>query len=298
MQCSIPRCHLMTTPLFKKKNVRGTRRKRETPELEENETSSIFSARKDDEGQSLNASKWARYASLQKNESQKFDEETTTGVDPKVNSNFNSSLENTAINVTQSQIRGLDIEDGEDMPQIAPDNETMRGKIEPDLQHLNQAYIKVTTENLELFLKSGKSDETSTFTLKESYFRDTPIEPIHHDKEYADKYGNVSDDDITERKVDAAQSDDDVEVIDEFTKPNLAIHKDFYDMEVSVDEELLEFEDGRVPSIEELQNDIMQRVQKLEISIRLRSERIPQLENSLAEAEKKRLEILKRLEAL
>lgn len=283
----------MTTPLFKKKNVRGTRRKRENSELEDRESSSLYSIKKENEDLSLNASKWARYASLQKDEPQIINGENDEGVNAAETLNFGSS-ESTAINVAQSQIHDLDIEDEEDMPQVAPDYEILTKDIDQDSNH---AFTTVTMSNLKQFVTPSKSETASSFTLKESYFRDAPMDSVSHDKEYADKFGNVSDDEITQAKVDAMQSDDDVEIMDEFAGPNLAKHNSFYDMEVSVDEDL-DVENGKIPNIETLKNDITERIQKLQNSIRLRSERLPQVERSLEEADEKRLKLLKRLEAL
>lgn len=288
----------MTTPLFKKKNVRGTRRKRETSELEDNEGTSIYSAKKENEDQSLNASKWARYASLQKDEAHKLNLENGIGIDDANAIENDSSSNLNATNVVQSQIHELEIEDEEDMPQVAFSNEAMGNEMHQNLKSTNQAYTTVAMDNLELLVKSKKSDSSNTFTLKQSYFRDTPMETINQEKEYADKFGNVSDDDTPPVKVDAAHSDDDMEIINDFAGPKLAKNNDFYDMEVSVDEGSLDIENYKTSSIESLKSDIMQRIERLEISIKLRTERLPQVEGLLAEANEKRTKILKKLEAL
>lgn len=78
---AISKCqhHLqMSTPVFKRKNVRGTRRKRQDLDFDSEAPSVSLKASEDLGKNVLNASKWARYASLQNTEEKGEDSSDVT----------------------------------------------------------------------------------------------------------------------------------------------------------------------------------------------------------------------------
>lgn len=275
--------------MFKKKSVKGKRRARPDLDFEEPESISTFGAVKKPEVSSSNGLKWARYASLH---------------DP----------EHVASNELPSHVRetidkvnliATPFEDEEDTPQIA-DLDSRQSQTKESLdRHLggqNIAYKSITSENIKEVLQSASRASDNTFTLKQLYFRDTPMETVSLEAEYADTYGNVSDEDFNRAKnlMQPEQAEeDDAEMLDDYSKPTLSTHHDFYDLEVSVNsDDMDEDSSKKIPSSEEVRESILSRIERLEISLKLSTSRADTLELKLKESQTKRLELFKRLQTL
>lgn len=281
----------MNAPIFKKKNVRGKRRTRPELELEDPSNVSTFGAVKKLESPSSKALKWARYASLK--DTEYLDKEPQEGLEN--SDGLDVNREEQAAEITASLVEQL----GEDLPQIEIlDNQSRMDAI-PSGENNNMAYKTLTPENIDEALQSNRV-RSKTFTLKELYFRDSPLETVSIEAEYADAYGNVSDEDMnrTKNQPEPEEPFEDDVMLDDYSKPTLSRHNDFYDLEVSIESDDLDMKTNKLPSSEKVREGILSRIERLEISLKMRSERASTLEQSLEESQRKRIGILKRLEAL
>lgn len=276
--------YVMSTPLFKRKNVRGTRRKR--PDLDSNDLEglTLFGVLNKPEQLSQNALKWARYASLQK-----VDGDVPQQVDT-------GSLPNTMDSKLDDLKTQLAEEFGEEPPQVSM---VLEGELV--LEHPptnNLAYTTLTVENLEDAVKSSSlaNKSTNTFVLKELHFRDSPLQPINLESEYADAYGNVSDEDRRDDKKPDEEDDYDDNIVDLNDGAVLpSRHSEFYDLEVSFDDEQLDDDHMRLPELEAVKLDLKTQIERLEYSIKLRSEKLENINKSLTDAQARREVILQRL---
>ncbi|OBA20465.1 hypothetical protein METBIDRAFT_199473 [Metschnikowia bicuspidata var. bicuspidata NRRL YB-4993] len=142
------------------------------------------------------------------------------------------------------------------------------------------------------FINSPPSAQ-NTFVLRHSHFRDTPV-LVPLGPEYADRYGNVLDDDVPQ-VIDPAASDDDI-ALDAFGQPSPADHApdlhDMYDLDISVDDVLRRADMPDIPGPAAVLSGLAEKVSLLEMSIRLRRERLLALAASLAELQDARQDAL------
>lgn len=276
----------MSTPVFKRKNVRGTRRKRQDSESDDDQDLSVPESLKKPELTSKNASKWARYASLQPTG------QDITNTELQASSNFKRDDEKNEYSFRNKT-------DGEDAPQVVEDFEAAR-KWNSQEPESNLAYQTLTVDNLEQAVKFSSLTGSGTFLLKESYFRDTPMEPISLKSEYADAFGNISEEDIPSSPQAQIEDDDDddVDMYVSQPAPTFSRHNKFYDSEVSIDSEELGHDNCKLPHLESVLTDVQQRIERLEVSVKVRLERLKILEHNLQNAQDKRCLVLTRLESL
>ncbi|QBM87559.1 hypothetical protein METSCH_B07650 [Metschnikowia aff. pulcherrima] len=145
---------------------------------------------------------------------------------------------------------------------------TVVDELAPRLESENNAYTK-----LEL--------PSKTFLLRESHFRDSPTSFIPLDKEYADRYGNVLDEE-QEAKPGNDESD---HFNEELETPSRDLG-DMYDLEVSIEEDTLV--SGKIVEILEpaqILTGLVEKLATLEVSIGLKEKKLMSLKTSLTELE-------------
>lgn len=285
----------MSTPVFKKKSARGMRRKRPEIDMDDSGGASVFGVVKNFEVKPQNALKWARYASLVAsgdNASEPRDGKCSNGP-------AGTSAGEVSLHRVGTQLAG---EGGEDLPQVMDDIVPHRtaddwvtespGARDAALDNL--AYKIFTLDNLKDHVQSG-AGTSDTFSLKELYFRDAHKDAVPLDKEYADAYGNVSDEDSSraaQRNV--PEDEDEVELLDDYFKSAMP-HSELYDQYLSVDSDSLDEDSSKLRDPESVRGDLVLRIERLESSVKVRSECLLRLELSLKDVQERRVSVLQKL---
>lgn len=142
---------------------------------------------------------------------------------------------------------------------------------------------------------------TNTFLLRESHFRDLPAEFIPLEKEYADGFGNVLDEE-EKRHTGTIQLSENEEQ-DSIGHENMAPARDLgdmYDLEVSVDEEGSGSGSGlnkvlEIPDQAEILVQLSEKLAALNVNISLHEKKQASLKESLAQLQTQRNEVLEGL---
>ncbi|GEQ72907.1 hypothetical protein JCM33374_g6595 [Metschnikowia sp. JCM 33374] len=130
---------------------------------------------------------------------------------------------------------------------------------------------------------------SKTFVLKESHFRDSPAEFIPLDKEYADAYGNVSDEDVG-RNADNNAPVGDASDFEDVGDPALDKSRyardlpDMYDSEVSVDTDHVPL--GRMQEVAEagaVVEELTEKLAALDVGIALQTTKSQALKETLSQ---------------
>ncbi|KAM9932060.1 hypothetical protein OXX80_008302 [Metschnikowia pulcherrima] len=138
----------------------------------------------------------------------------------------------------------------------------------PRLESENNAYTKLKLPS-------------KTFSLRESHFRDSPASFIPLDKEYADRYGNVSDE---EQEV-KPENDESDHFNEELETPSRDLG-DMYDSEVSIEEDTSSAgKNVEIPEPAQIFTGLVEKLATLEVSIGLKEKKLMSLKTSLTELE-------------
>ncbi|KAM9919057.1 hypothetical protein OXX59_008212 [Metschnikowia pulcherrima] len=138
----------------------------------------------------------------------------------------------------------------------------------PRLESENNAYTRLKLPS-------------KTFSLRESHFRDSPASFIPLDKEYADRYGNVSDE-----EQEAKPEIDEIDHFNEELETPSRDLGDMYDSEVSIEEDT-SVSGKNVDILEPAQilTGLVEKLATLKVSIGLKEKKLMSLKTSLTELE-------------
>lgn len=173
---------------------------------------------------------------------------------------------------------------------------------------VNDEYTVVALDLVPVVLENTaytKYQPTNTFLLRESHFRDLPAEFIPLEKEYADGFGNVLDEE-EKRHTGTIQLSEDEEQ-HSIGHENMAPARDLgdmYDLEVSVDEEGSGSGSGsgsglnkvlEIPDQAEILVQLSEKLAALNVNISLHEKKQASLKESLAQLQTQRNEVLEGL---
>ena len=148
---------------------------------------------------------------------------------------------------------------------------TVVDELAPRLESENNAYTKLKLPS-------------KTFLLRESHFRDSSGSFIPLDKEYADRYGNVLDE---EQEAKPANDESD-HFNEELETPSRDLG-DMYDLEVSIEEDtLVSGKNVEIPEPAQILTGLVEKLAALEVSIGLKEKKLMSLKTSLTELERTR----------
>ncbi|KAM9909525.1 hypothetical protein OXX69_005346 [Metschnikowia pulcherrima] len=138
----------------------------------------------------------------------------------------------------------------------------------PRLESENNAYTKLKLPS-------------KTFSLRESHFRNSPASFIPPDKEYADRYGNVSDEEPQAKP----ENDESDHFNEELEMPSRDLGN-MYDSEVSIEEDTSSAgKNVEIPKPAQILTGLVEKLATLEVSIGLKEKKLMSLKTSLTELE-------------
>lgn len=261
---------------FKKKSVRGQGRSR-TRNDDDFGGVSLFSSVKRTAAKAAGNSKWTKYASLKSEDPKEEDpaekdhiekerktvphEDYTAPGEPAGQDDANEVLTGDVANATETD-----------------EFDAMVVDSVPTLQTANEAYTKV------------EMSTAKTFSLRESHFREETPQLSLKD-EYADKYGNVEDEDEVQKPDDEADDAEAFETVD--YSDRAAFRDDFYDLEVSVDEDTAK--EVQVPTVAGVMDELAEKMARLETLVVARKAKLQTLKLQLEEAESRRAQLTTQL---
>ncbi|KAM9899893.1 hypothetical protein OXX79_005455 [Metschnikowia pulcherrima] len=148
----------------------------------------------------------------------------------------------------------------------------------PRLESENNAYTKLKLPS-------------KTFSLRESHFRDSPASFIPLDKEYADRYGNVSGEEPQAKP----GNDESDHFNEELETPSRDLG-DMYDSELSIEEDTsVSGKNVEIPEPAQILTGLVEKLATLEVSIGLKEKKLMSLKTSLTELEHARQAVVGKL---
>lgn len=259
---------------FKKKNVKGKARGR-TRADEDFSGVSLFSTTKRTAERKVDASRWTKYSALGETDDRAGEERVVE-----------EEVKTLTLNSLHDEVplpAGLDVPDGAIVvDEVAVDT--------TDEASTSNAY---TTLDVPAPAK--------TFSLRESHFRELDSPLLTLDREYADRFGNVDD----EEEKPKSDGDDDIydDVVDdnEYEKMPFSIldaradlRDDLYDMELSVsDDEATTAH--KIPTHADVVEELTQKLAELDSVIQMRHAKMTKLQADLDATEAKKQELIAQL---